>query len=308
MLTVAFDVGGTKIVGALLDDAGVRHRVERPTPGPAGAADPGSQSWRGVAADLGRLADGPVGRVGVGVCEYVHDGRLTSREVLAWDEQPADWLAADWPAAHVVVESDVRCGLLAEHRWGAARDVSSAAFVSWGTGLSSALLIGGRSWPGQRGRAIALGELPVRAAGAGSLEAYASGAGIARRYADRTRTDVGGAREVLARADEGDPAAVEVASSAGVALAHGLADLVHLVDPELVVLGGGLGSADTQAGRAVRDAWHELGAPVPLVVAQLGAEGPLIGAATAAGWSGRPSVREADPPGAASRDCGTGRP
>lgn len=303
MLTAAFDVGGTKIVGALLDGHGVLDRIVRPTPGPVGAADPGSSTLRVLAADLRRRADGPVGQVGVGVCEYVHEGRLTSHEVLAWDEQPAEWLRTLWPAAHVVVESDVRCGLLAEHRYGAVRHVSSAAFVSWGTGLSSALLVGGASWPGHRGRAIALGELRARVAqDAGSLEAYAAGAGIARRYAERTGAVVADAREVLARAGAGDPVAIEVADSAGYALAHGLADLVHLLDPALVVLGGGLGSADTWAGRAVRDAWQDLGSPVPLVVAELGADGPLIGAAAAAGWSGRLGAE------AASRGSGTGRP
>ena len=57
-LTVAIDVGGTKLVGALLDAGGIRHRVERPTPGPPGAADPGSSGLRRLAADLAALAGG----------------------------------------------------------------------------------------------------------------------------------------------------------------------------------------------------------------------------------------------------------
>ena len=186
-LTVAIDVGGTKLVGALLDASRLRHRVERPTPGPPGGADPGSQALRTLAAELADRAvqigaaerSDPVEAVGLGCCEYVDAGRLTSTEVLAWTEQPADWLPAVFPGATVVVESDVRCGLLAEHRLGAARDLDSAVFVSWGTGLSSAVLVDGRIWPGTRGRAIALGELPGPLGL--NLEGFVSGAGMAAR-------------------------------------------------------------------------------------------------------------------------------
>ena len=282
-LTAAIDVGGTSVVGALLDDTGTLLRIRRPTPGPPGFRDPGSATVRAVAASLAARAPRRVDRVGVGFCEYVAAGRLTSREVMAWDEQPADWLPEVFRRATVRVESDVRCGLLAELRLGAARGRGSAAYIAWGTGLSSALLVDGAVWAGARGRAIALGELTVAAPqGPVGLEAYASGAGLAARYEAETGTALT-ARELLGLV--ADPVAARIAATAGAALAEALAEVVHLLDPEVVILGGGLGCAErTAAHRAVRDRWAELGDPVELVVAQVGADGPLLGAALAAGW------------------------
>ena len=284
-LVAALDVGGTKLLGALLDDTGIRHRVQRPTPGPPGAGDPGSAGLRALVADLAGLADEPVLAVGSGWCEYVDGGRLTSREVLAWTEQPADWLPRVLPGARVVVESDVRCGLLAESLLGATRGLDSAAFVSWGTGISSALLINGRPWGGARGRAIALGELPVAPAGC-RLEPYASGAGMAARWSRSGAAggQGGGARQVLLAAAADDPVAARIATTAGAAVADGLNLLSRLVDPQRIVLGGGLGSADSVARRAVADRWAALGAPAELVWSTVGPDGPLLGAAVAAGW------------------------
>ena len=294
-LTIAFDVGGSKLVGALLDDDGVRHRVERATPGPPGAADPGSQALRSLAAELAELAERAeraagaedadrVTAVGLGCCEYVDGGRLTSTEVLAWTEQPSDWLPTVFPGAVVVVESDVRCGLLAERRLGAVRDLDSAVFVSWGTGLSSALLVDGRIWPGTRGRAIALGELPGPLGL--DLEEFCSGAGMAARWGSATGRGGRDARALLAAAESGEPTALAIAATAGQALADALVAVAHLLDPARIVLGGGLGCADTVARRALIRHWSRLGAAAELVVAELGPDGPLLGAGLAAGWRG----------------------
>jgi glucokinase len=295
-LTVAIDVGGTTLVGAVLDPGGVRRRVERPTPGPPGAADPGSLALRGLAAELAELAElagsgESTGRgeqvvaVGLGCCEYVADGRLTSAEVLAWTEQPADWLPELFPGAGVVVESDVRCGLLAERRLGAVRDVESAVFVSWGTGLSSAMLLDGRIWPGARGRAIALGELPAPLGL--NLEEFVSGAGMAARWGSATGRTGRDARQLLTIADSRrEPTAQAIAATAGQALAEALSGVARLVDPARIVLGGGLGCADTVARRALMRHWTRLGTPTELVVAELGPDGPLLGAGLAAGWDG----------------------
>jgi len=280
-------------VGALLDAGGIRHRVERPTPGPPGAADPGSSGLRRLAADLAALAGGwvradrpgvDVTAVGLGCCEYVHGGRLTSTEVLAWTEQPADWLPTVFPRATVVVESDVRCGLVAERRLGAARDVDSAVFVSWGTGLSSAVLLDGRIWPGTRGRAIALGELPGPLGL--NLEGFVSGAGMAARWGSATGRTGRDARALLAAAESSEPTARAIAATAGQALAEALSGVVHLLDPARIVLGGGLGCADTVARRALTRHWSRLDSPAELVIAELGPDGPLLGAGLAAGWRG----------------------
>ncbi len=203
--------------------------------------------------------------LGVGMPEYVsRSGLLTSSEVLDWTTQPAALLSDLYPGVPVVVESDVRCGALAEWRLGAGRSYDGLFYVSLGTGLSSTLIADGRLLAGHRGEAIALGELSVPASihpsWQGNLESFASGAGLAARAGDLT--------------------------SAGQALGLVLADVVALLDPPLVVLGGGLGTAATPLWEALRDTYRgqtsrRPNAP-PIIQATLGPDAGLIGAALAA--------------------------
>jgi glucokinase len=132
-----------------------------------------------------------------------------------------------------------------------------------------------------------LGELPVDrwvdADSTATLEGFASGGGITDRYGQGL-----GAREVLARAATGDARASDIVDSAAAALGAGLAWAVSLVDPELIVLGGGLGSSGGRWLEQVRKRYERLvrpGAPA-LNVAELGADSGVIGAALAAREAG----------------------
>lgn len=286
MTYAALDVGGTKIVGALFGDGEPSTRIEVVTPLDDGRADPGAAATLEVLAALAQAAGGRLEGVGVSVCEYVDAGRLTSREVLAWPPGQ-QWLERALGPVPLVVESDVRCGALAELALGALRDVATGYYVSWGTGIAGCLVHTGRVVEGTHGRAIALGELVVDGE---RLESYASGRAITDRYHRGTGTVVAGAREVLLLAGDGDVVAQRIVRSAGVALADALATVVRLLDPGVVVLGGGLGGAETLASEAMRD---RVGAhvadglpPTRVVRGGLGADGPLVGAALAAGWRG----------------------
>lgn len=291
-VVAALDVGGTKIIGALIDPAGWRvlHRVITATPGTPGAADPGLAATAAVARDLaGRAAadDQPVHSVGAGFPEYVADGRMTSREVIGPSAAPELVLAGEFGAeARIMIDSDVRLGAVAEARLGAGRDIGSFLYVSWGTGLSSTLVIDGQVWAGAHGEAIALGEFPVPAGIVDGppvgLEAFASGAGIAHRYASsRAGAVAEGARDVLARAEAGDPAAAVVVDSAARALGAVLAAAVRLLDPAAVIFGGGLGSVARLTGRVITEARSRLPSRSGCrwLPAQLGADSGLFGAA-----------------------------
>ena len=248
----ALDVGGTKIIGALIDlDRRVLHRRRTPTTGPTGAADPELRAVVSAATDLRTTAERSgwrIAAVGAGFPEYAHDGRVTSDEVLGAGIAPERTLADCFGDVPVVIDSDVRLGALAESRLGAGRALGSFVYVSWGTGLSSTLAINGNCWPGEHGEAIALGEFPLPAELAeppGTLEAFASGTAIADRYGAKSGTPVDdGAREVLARQQAGDSAAEQVIVSAASALGIALAAVVRLTDPAAVIIGGGLGTGD----------------------------------------------------------------
>jgi glucokinase len=288
-MILALDVGGTKIAGALVTPDG-QIVARRTVPAPRGElADPGlGATMRLVrelaedAADLGSA----VSAIGAGFAEYVdRGGRLASREVLGWVRQPGDDLREMVPGVVVTIASDVRCGALAEAIRGAGHGLDSFLYVSLGTGLSSAFVNRGEPIAGHRGEAIAIGEWP--APGFRNLEAACSGAGIAARFEAETGIGGDGSRAVVALAAEGDLRAQAILADAGDRLGSALADAVALLDPEAVILGGGLGAAITPLHDALRDAYTErasrrAGAPA-LRSAGLGADACLLGAAIVAG-------------------------
>ncbi|WP_375000887.1 ROK family protein [Aeromicrobium sp. CTD01-1L150] len=259
MTVLALDVGGSTIRGSVRDAAGTtvaEHVV------PTGDRDPGlgelhrvATRLRDAAPDLGA----PLRAVGVGMPEYVDpDGRLTSHEVLDWTEQPRSLLADVAPI--VAVDSDVRCSARAELTAG--RPCDNLVVVSVGTGVSHAVIQAGRVIVGARGEAIGLGQLPVGEPRAGrrlSVEDVASGAGIARRYLERTqRRPDDGAREVVRLAEEGDADALVLLHEAGHALAHAIWAVVQILDPDRIVLTGGLGSAAGPLHSSLYDSYEAL--------------------------------------------------
>ncbi|MFB8266973.1 ROK family protein [Streptomyces sp. NPDC055955] len=288
-VAVALDIGGTTLSGGLVtEDGAVLYEAGRPAVRDGGR-DPGLHGTVALARQLtvkaGDMGAAVVG-IGAGFPEYVSGaGALTSRDVINWDEQPAGLLAPLVPGRPVVVESDVRCGALAEARTGSGRGLGSFLYVSVGTGLSGAFVQDGRVWTGQRGEALGLGTWPVRGGPAPDLEAYASGAGIAARYSAVTGSAVTGARAVVARAQAGDAAAFDVLSTAGGALGTALAWAVALLDPAAIVVGGGLGAAGGLFDESIRTAYAahagRRGRP-PVRRAELGARSGLVGAALAA--------------------------
>lgn len=278
------DVGGTKTRVALVDELDMMVDLDEEPTGGVPRADPGFRTSLAVAqriADRAVLHDYQIVGVGVGVPEYVTPGgALSSSLVIEWDAQPSQLFAS---IGRTVVESDVRCGALAEATIGAGQGRSSVLYVSVGTGISCTFVLDGKLWAGHRGEAIALGELPVdRWVDAGSsatLEEFASGGAIDRRYGQDL-----GAREVLARAATGDSQALVIVNSAASALGAALAWAVNLLDPELIVLGGGLGCSGGHWMEQVRQRYDCIvrpGAP-ELHVAHLGANSGVIGAAMAA--------------------------
>jgi glucokinase len=121
-----------------------------------------------------------------------------------------------------------------------------------------------------------------------TLEDLASGPAIARRYRQRSGTTrVGSGEEVAAMAAAGDAAAIEVMRAAGEALGAGIGWLVNVLDPEAVVIGGGLGLSggihwESLVASARRHVWSARNRDLPILRAASGREAGVIGAAAAA--------------------------
>jgi glucokinase len=286
------DVGGTTIKAEVADESGAAVRTGSvPTPKGAAALE--------AAAELGRAliasADGPVVSAGVilpGIVDRTRRIAVYSANV-GWSDLDAGALldrAWDIPVA---VDHDVTCAGWAEWMTGAGRGCSDMAFVAIGTGISAALVSGGRllrasgehsgsRQPGEIGHVVVRPDGPPCGCGArGCMEAVASAAAIARAYAAVIGSPVAGALDVE-RAAAHDDRARKVWDDAVAGLADGLAVLTTLLAPERIVLGGGL----AVSGSFLLDplvpalASRVFVQPVPeLVTAQHGMRAGLAGAA-----------------------------
>ena len=288
---IGVDVGGTKTAIGLIDAATLTLLAKtviatgRERGGEAVLRDVEEQvrSLGSHARALGRRVAG----VGVVVPENVNaDGRITSSAVMpGWDKLPvAERLGA--PAlAPAAIDSDVRAAALAEARLGAGRDYGFHAFMTISTGISYCAVIGGRPFTGAHGGALHLGTSVLALLPDGTevqLERLASGSALVERYAAKGGSATR-AEEVLAAAAAGDEAARDVVDSGAKALGLGIALLLNMLDPEAVITGGGLGSADTEywssARRWARHYAHDHAKPTPVVRGRLGPDAGVIGAA-----------------------------
>jgi len=289
-LTVGIDIGGTKVAAGVVDaDGRVVDRTEMPTPT--------SDSTELVAAitDTARgfLSSHDATAVGVGVAGLVdREGEIVrSASHLPLRDFPLREAVATAVGVPVVVDNDANAGGWAEVRFGAAAGCSDALFVGVGTGIGGALVIGGQLRRGAYGTGGEIGHLIVERDGRacpcgsrGCWEQYASGRAFLRA-AREAGFDVAHGSEVTTAAEAGDATAIGVFDEVGTWLGLGIAGLVAVLDPEVVVIGGGLSATGelllAPTRRAFDDYLTARGRhPEPrLVVAALGPDAGLIGAA-----------------------------
>jgi predicted NBD/HSP70 family sugar kinase len=252
---LGLDVGREYIRGALADVRGhVRVRESR-------AAR--AESGRGRVRELTALADALLEQAGVDRdASVVHTVVGTpgvvdpARGVLRMAPNFPDWerpqvlkeLRAHFGEA-AAFENDVDAAAIAERDHGHGRSVSTFAFVSVGTGVGMGLVIDGRLHRGANGAAGEIAFLPFggdhsqEARRHGALEAAASADGVVRAAHAAGMTRAASARSVFAAAERGDRRAQAVVAAEAELIARALASVAAVVDPELVVLGGGIGRA-----------------------------------------------------------------
>jgi glucokinase len=326
---VAFgvDIGGTKVLGLALDaDDQVVAEARLPTPTGRTQGEPAGREVAQAIADVVAQLDAAIGRegtaadqlppIGVGAPGMLdRQGRLRFSPNLP-QAHGVDWrllIGALIPDRTIVIENDANLAVLAEHRLGAARGHRHALMVTLGTGIGGGLVVDGRVQVGGNGFAGEIGHMVVDQAGPpcpcgrrGCWERFASGGGLgllAREAAlagklpgvvARAGGDPESVRgeDVTAAALAGDVDAQGVVEEVGWWVGFGLANLACVLDPECVVLGGGLVGAGALLLNAARRAYAELvegGATrpdLPIVAAAFGEHAGAVGAALAARQGG----------------------
>lgn len=245
---LAVDVGGTTIKAELADESGaVVAEGAVPTPKGAAALDAVAELGARLIAGAGTVPVTAAGVVLPGIVDRERRLAVYSANV-GWSDLPAgDLLERAW-GRPVAVDHDVTCAGWAEWMTGAGQGCDDMVFVAIGTGISAAVVSGGRMLlsngrrqPGEIGHVVVRPGGPLCGCGArGCLEAIASATSIARAYAEVSGAAVGGALEVELAAAHDDRAR-KVWDEAVSALADGLTIITTLFAPERIVIGGGLG-------------------------------------------------------------------
>jgi glucokinase len=263
------DLGGTKIQTVVVDASGkVLGQARRPTPtsgGPQDVADEMAAALREAAEQAGGETASLRG-VGVGSPGDADEktGAVSSAKNLPdWESSfPLADALNDALGTEVRVGNDVQVATEAEFHLGAGREFQSLIGVFWGTGVGGGLVLDGKPWLG-RGAAGEIGHMVVKRGGAkcpcghkGCMEAYAGRSAMEaearRQHEEGHKTDLFKLMEkhgkprltsgIWERAlDHGDHLAEKLIDRAIEALGTGVASAVNLIDPEAVIIGGGLG-------------------------------------------------------------------
>lgn len=290
---VGVDLGGTKIAAALVDEHGTRGPVTTvPTPaaeGPEQVLDAIASLVRSVAGER------PIAGVGVGAAGAVdaHLGRIVSST-----ETFRDWVGTEVAAGlqarlghRVQLRNDVDAHALGEVWLGAGRGCESMLLVAVGTGVGGALVLDGRLRTGAHHMCGEMGHIPTQGAEGlrcpcgrpGHLEAIASGPGMLRHYLRLGGSpEVSDARALVAAAAAGDDLAARAVNEAAAACGRAIAGVVTVLDPQRVVIGGGLAQAGAiwwePMEATCRAELVDILAGIEIVPAQLGTDAALVGA------------------------------
>jgi glucokinase len=284
---IGVDVGGTKILAGLIarDGTVVGHR-EYPTP-----IESEDALLDGLEAAVREFLDESVLAVGFGIPSQIDQrhGIALGSVNIPLRGVPFRQKMADRLGLPIGMDNDANAAAIAEWHAGAGRGTTDMVMLTLGTGVGGGLILGGKPYRGWFGAGAEIGHMvivhdgvPCRCGGHGHLESYASG-----KAADELAAEAFGpaadAHRLVRLAREGDPLAIRILTGIGEHLGSGIASLVNIFNPELIVVGGGFAAAgellfepakkiaDREVLVSVRDSYR-------IVRAELGTSAGMIGA------------------------------
>ncbi len=264
---IGIDVGGTKIAAGLVNQAGeilyrytTRAHSEKE---PKFVIEAIEQACRAIIAET-RLEPAQLEAVGLGFPGNTNGPAgvvLVCSNLPAWDHVPLRDIVSQRLGVPVVLDNDTNMAAVGEHRYGAGRGSRNMVYLTFSTGYGFGMIINNRLYAGHTGTAGELGHVVIDIGGPpctcgkkGCIMAYASGIGMSRMAYERlaagadTRlrelAPADGRRisgeQIAAAAEQGDAVAQEIIRTAGYYGGVGLSMIVQILNPELIVLGGGL--------------------------------------------------------------------
>jgi glucokinase len=303
---VGLDVGGTKVAGSLVTERGeivARHVAETP----ADDVDATMATLFDVIERLRKENDPvAVGIGGAGMVDF-EAGVMRFAPNLAWRELPIRDMVSEHTGLPCLLDNDANAACWGEYRFGAGRGYRYVLLLTVGTGIGGGIVAAGALYRGAHGFAAEIGHVVVQPDGPlcgcgnrGCFEQVASGRALDRlgraaasEHPDGVIARLAGTDEVTGRhvteaAGRGDAIARQIIEEVGTRLGVGIAGFVNVLDPEVVVVGGGVADIGAPLLDPVRTAYRDtVLAPehrpdVPIVPATLGNDAGAIGAAALA--------------------------
>jgi glucokinase len=309
--TIGIDVGGTKVLGGVVTEAGeVLKTSRRDTPREGGSAL--TQTIADVAREL--AAEFDISAVGLSAAGFVSSDRktmLATPNIAGWNGVQLDAELTSLINLPVVLENDANAAAWGERTFGAGKGKQNMLMVTVGTGVGGGIIVNGQLLRGAFGVAAEIGHLRVLPEGhlcgcgaRGCFEQYASGNALLRHAREAIAASPDLARNLLARGDgtlegltgraiteaarEGDQVAISAFNTTAQWLGAGIASLAVILDPECVVIGGGVvdaGEILLAPTRAAMERYMPFAGKHPypeIIPATLGNEAGLVGAANLA--------------------------
>ena len=306
--TIGIDVGGTKVLGGVVDENGrVIATARKDTPRQGGSAL--TQTIADIAQELIQSHD--IESVGVSAAGFVSSDRktmLATPNIADWNGVNLDAELTKLIGLDVIIENDANAAAWGEAKFGAGRNQAHMMMLTVGTGIGGGVVVNGALYRGAFGIAAEFGHMRVVPDGhlcgcgaRGCFEQYASGNALLRHAREAISASPEIARNLLSRGDgtvegltgkaiteaarDGDPVALAAFNTTGQWLGAGIATLSVILDPACVVIGGGVIDAGEILLKPTREALERTMPfagkhPYPAIIAaELGNEAGLVGVA-----------------------------